>query len=153
MVTSRIEFLKNKAKLLQKAKKKAGKPIQLKTALALIAKTSGYRSWRDLKQTLETNEQFCSPHGSAFWNTWYASYAEARKHLESQGGYLLPYQKQFFICDIHYIENLGIKRTDPDLEKVGTDWVKPLDANAWGRLLKKIRSEHRDRVGRGPQDA
>ena len=138
MVTSRIQFLKDKAKLLQKAKKKAGKPIQLKTALALIAKTSGYDSWRDLKKTLETNEQFCSTQGSAFWNTWYASYADARRHFESHGGFLLPYQKQFFICDIHYIENLGIKRTDPDLEKVGADWVRPLDASAWKRLLKKI---------------
>ena len=147
MAHSRIESLKNKAKLLQKAKKKAGKPIQLKTALALIAKTSGYSSWRDLKQTLETNEQFCFPQGSAFWNTWYASYADARKHLESHGGFLLPYQKQFFICDIHYIENLGIRRTDPDLERVGTDWVKPLDAEAWKRLLKKIKSTRSKNAG------
>ena len=138
MVTSGTQFLKDKAKLLQKAKKKAGKPIQLKTALALIAKTSGYDSWRDLKKTLETNEQFCSPKSSAFWNTWYAAYADARKHLESHGGFLLPYQKQFFICDIHYVENLGIKRNDPDLEKVGADWVRPLDVSAWKRLLKKI---------------
>jgi len=138
MPASRIEALKNKAKLLQKAKKRAGKTIQLKTALAIIAKTSGYESWRDLKKTAEANELFSFPYRSAFWNIWYASYEKARAHLEEHGGFLLPYQKHFFICDIHYIENLGLHPSDPDLEKVGKDWTQPLDGIAWKRLLKKI---------------
>ena len=138
MPTSRLELLKNKAKLLQKAKKRSGKPIQLKTALEILAKTSGYSSWRELKKKLETSELFSSPRGSAFWNIWYSSYEEARRHFENHGGFLLPHEKHFFICDIHYIENLGIKQSDPDLEKVGGDWVKPLDSVAWKRILRKV---------------
>ena len=137
MTASRIQSLKNKAKLLQKAKKKAGKPIRLKTSLAIIAKASGFDSWRDLKAKLGETELF-SPRSSAIWNTWYASYEEARKHLASHGGFLLPYEKQFFICDIHYIERLGIERDDADLAKVGADWTKPQDNSAWRHLLKKI---------------
>ncbi len=138
MPTSRIEFLKNKAKLLQKAKKVSGKAIQLKTALEIIAKTSGFDSWRALKNKLESSDLFMSPRSSAFWHTWSASYSEARKHLENHGGFLLPHEKHFFICDIHYIENLGIKHNDPDLEKVGPDWTNPLDPAAWERILRKI---------------
>lgn len=143
MSSSRITSLKVKAKLLQKAKHKAGKPIQLKTALGLIAKTSGYASWRDLKTALETRAQFRFRGSGAFWNTWYATYEEASQHLAQHGGYLLPDEKHFFICDIHYIEALGIQSTDPDLKKVGTDWTKPKDEGAWERILGKVKSGQR----------
>ena len=138
MPATRIQSLKIKAKLLQKAKKRAGKPVQLKTALAIVAKASGFKSWRELTRTLETSGNFSFPRSTAHWNTWYASYEKARKHLDAYGGYLLPHEKHFFICDAHYIENLGIKSTDTDLKKVGNDWTSPRNAESWERLLKKI---------------
>lgn len=136
---ARIESFKTKAKLLQKAKRRAGKTVQLKTCLEIIAKTAGFGSWRDLKKSVETGgERFTFPTQSAFWNVWYGSYAEARKHLEDHGGFLIPHEKHYFICDVHYIENLGIKRSDPDLEKSGNDWARPADAAAFSRILEKI---------------
>lgn len=140
MPLSALESLKIKAKLLQKAKRKSGQEIPLKDALATIAKASGFSSWQELKDVYEATEHF-SPRGwSAHWKTWYASYEEALKHLNESGGYLLPYQKQFFICDAHYVELLGIAPDDPDLEKIGRNWVEPQDAQAWERVLKKIKS-------------
>lgn len=98
MPATRLQSLKTKAKLLQKAKAKAGKPILLKTALDIIAKTSGFDSWRELKENIEANEVLWSSLGGALWNNWHASYEEAVAML-ADDQFLLPYQKQFFICD------------------------------------------------------
>lgn len=138
MSISRIQTLKNKAKLLQKAKAKAGKPILLKTALNLIAKTSGFANWRELNENLQENEILCSRLTSALWHNWYADYESALVTLKANQ-FLLPYQKHFFICDENYIKELGLSKTDPDLKKVGNNWIAPKDKNAWTRLLQKIR--------------
>lgn len=140
MTPSRLDLLKTKAKLLQKAKKKSGNPVQLKTAFALIAKATGFSSWREFKAAVELGEKFRFPGSSAHWSVWYASYDEARKHLNENGGFLIPCEKHYFVCDIHYIENLGIKASDPDLKAVGHDWVHPADRESWNRLIKKIKS-------------
>ena len=138
MSTSRIDSLKIKAKLLQKAKKRAGKPIALKDAFAILATKSGFTSWREMKATIELHEVLRPPHASALWNTWYGTYEAAKAHLLDQGGFLLPYQKQFFICDENYIQSLGLPLDDPDLAKAGPNWVEPLDMGAWARLLSKL---------------
>jgi hypothetical protein len=78
--------------------------------------------------------------GPSVWNVWYSSYEDAVRDLgQSEGRYLLPYQKQFFICDIHYVNRLNIDVDDADLKLVGNNWVEPKDAAAWDRLLKKMK--------------
>lgn len=137
MAISRLQTLKNKAKLLQKAKAKAGKPILLKTAFNIIAKTSGFKSWRELKENIETNEILWSSLNSTLWHNWLANYDEALEIL-TEDRFLLPHEKHFFICDINYIEALGLTKDDADLKAVGNNWVKPKDWAAWTRLLQKI---------------
>jgi hypothetical protein len=137
---SQIQHLKNKAKLLQKAKAKAGKPIALKDALEIIAKHANFASWRELKKNLDANAILVRHLGPSVWNVWYSSYEDAVRDLgQSEGRYLLPYQKQFFICDIHYVNRLNIDVDDADLKLVGNNWVEPKDAAAWDRLLKKMK--------------
>lgn len=138
MPASRIESLRIKAKLLQKAKLRAGKPFALKDAFALIAKTSGFSSWQAMKATLEGHEALRPAHASALWSVWYNSYDEGKAHLRAHGGFLLPYQNQCFVCDADYIVNLGLRLDDPDLARVGPDWVAPVDQGAWHALLGKI---------------
>ncbi len=138
MPVSRLESLRIKAKLLQKAKQRAGQTFALKDAFALLAHSAGFHSWHDMKSTIETHEALRPAHASALWSVWYASYAVGKAHVDSHGGYLLPHQKQFFVCDAHYINNLGVSLDDPDLAKVGNDWVMPADKSAWDRLLGKI---------------
>lgn len=139
MSSSSLESLKIKAKLLQKAKKKIGQTLQLKDALDKIAQLTGFPNWRELKEVTEETEIFLPSPSSAHWKTWYASYEEAVAHLAKGDGFLLPYRKQFFICDIHWIIELGVAAEDPDLARVGRNWVEPLDRGAWQRLLNKIR--------------
>jgi hypothetical protein len=136
---SRLESLKIKAKLLQKAKKKAGKEIALKDALQQIAQLSGFENWRDLKENFEENQVFEISMSSAHWHVWYASYNEALKHLHETGGFLLPYQKHFFICNEDYIKELGLAMSDNDLLRVGNNWAEPQDKEAWLRLKAKIK--------------
>ena len=72
-----------------------------------------------------------------FRNRWFSSYEAARKSLESEGGFLLPYEKHFFVCEAEVIEAMGLESDDPDWEKIGRDCVKPQDKDAYERLFDK----------------
>jgi hypothetical protein len=140
MPTSSIDSLKIKAKLLQKSKKKKNADFSLKEAYLLIAKTAGYSSWKEMKDTFELADVLNPPRWSALWKIWFSSREEALSHMVS-GSYLLPYRSQFFICDANYLNALGISIDDRDLLKVGNDWSNPNDKEAWKRLLTKIKSQ------------
>lgn len=137
MSYSSIDSLKIKAKLLQKAKKKAGVEFPLKDALATIAKTAGYSSWKEMKDDYELADLLNPPKWSALWKVWFSNKEEALKHL-MPGNYLLPYRNQYFICDLNYLSALGISSDDIDLLKVGKDWSAPLDKEGWKRLKEKL---------------
>jgi hypothetical protein len=139
MTATRVESLRIKAKLLQKAKRRAGKPCALKEAFAIIARHAGYPSWQQMKATIEADEVLRPPHAAAQTNVWFGTYAEGKAHLGSEVGFLLPYQRQFFVCDSDYLATLGLQPDDPDLIAVGNDWVVPADAAAWKRLVGKLR--------------
>ena len=74
----------------------------------------------------------------AFLNRWYTTYESARSSLESEGGYLLPYKDQFFVTVAGAIRELGLDPVDPDWARIGWDWVRPADAQAWERLKGKL---------------
>lgn len=137
MSYSSIESLKIKAKLLQKAKKKVGIQFPLKDALATLAKTAGYASWKEMKDDYELADLLNPPRWSALWKVWFSNKEEALKHLTPES-YLLPYRSQYFICDLNYLSALGISADDSDLLKVGKDWSAPLDKEGWKRLKEKL---------------
>lgn len=134
---ARIQSLKVKAKLLQKAKKRAGLDFALKDAFQLLAQSAGYSGWREYKEALEKHEALRPP--SSMWHTWYSTYEEARNHLVGSGGFLVPFEKHFFIADEHYLAALGLDADDPDVIAVGRDWAKPASPSAWQAVLKKIK--------------
>jgi hypothetical protein len=139
MPESRLQSLKIKAKLLQKAKQRGGQPFALKDAYELLAKQAGHPSWRAMKESLDGEIDLFPQGASAMWKTWYASYAEAKEHLHQvPDAYLLPYRNQFFICEPHYIELLGISLDMPELTLVGRDWAQPKDQAAWQRLRQAL---------------
>lgn len=104
--------------------------IKLKHALAVIALENNFKSWVALK----TQIPFVI---GGYLNSWFANYAEAKTYQEKEGGFLLSYKKQFFICESSYIEHLGFDSHDPDWQKIGFDWENPQDKAAWQRLYKK----------------
>lgn len=77
------------------------------------------------------------PGMDAVLNRWFTNYAEARASLEAEGGYLLPYKRQFFVTLSEGIRDLGLDPDDPDWEQIGWDWVQPKDPEAWQRLKEK----------------
>lgn len=120
--------------------------VQRKHALAVIAQEQGYGSWAELKQALGEEEEaprfdpeaFFTRPVSPFLNRWCSSYEEALKALQAGGGYLFPYRTQFFVCDASFLRALGVDAADPDWERIGRNWVKPLDAAAHVRLEQKL---------------
>jgi len=104
--------------------------IKRKHALAVIALEKGFTSWVDLKCQLPFIR-------GGFLNHWFASYEEAHSYQGVNGGFLLPFKNQFFICETDYINNLGFNANDPDWTLIGYDWAKPRNKEAWERLYKK----------------
>jgi hypothetical protein len=112
------------------------KDIKRKQALAVIATENGFKSWLNLKMQIHFIV-------GGYLNLWFANYEEAKSHLTSVGGFLLPYKNQFFICNSEYIRQIGFDPDDPDWKLIGFDWVAPEDKKAWQRLYKKWSSTRR----------
>ena len=81
-----------------------------------------------------------------FLNRWFSNHDDARSALESEGGFLLPYQSHFFVCKADVIQALGLDPNDPDWKKIEYDCARPGDEAAYERLLEKRESVVRDAV-------
>lgn len=136
---SPIDKLKLKAKILVKAKKRSGISVRLKDALNIVARYLGFRSWRELRRNGMETELYIKATGITS-NLWCKTYSEAQVVQKQYGGFLLPYRKQYFVCSIEYIKELGISPDDLDLVLAGNDWANPKDSDALRRLNKKIKS-------------
>ena len=77
------------------------------------------------------------PNLDVFLNRWFSSYEDAQNSLRSEGGFLLPYKRHFFVCEAEVIRAMGLEPEDPDWEKVGRDCAQPLDRPAYLRLREK----------------
>jgi hypothetical protein len=77
------------------------------------------------------------PSMDVFLSRWFTSYEEARSAREAEGGFLFPYQHHFFVASAAAVRELGLDPDDPDWERIGWDWVRPLDHAAWGRLAER----------------
>ncbi|MEW6736971.1 MAG: hypothetical protein AB1489_37125 [Acidobacteriota bacterium] len=122
--------------------------IRLKHALTVIAIENKYASWPDFKRYLEKREAIRARRNytslyprrcAGFLNEWYTNYEVAYHQQQQIGGYLLPYQDQFFICTRDYIKALGLDPDDLDWQCIGWNWVRPADQEAWQRLNSKLK--------------
>ena len=77
------------------------------------------------------------PRMDAFLNRWFVSYEAARQSLDADGGYLFPHEDQVFVTVAEAIRELGLDPLDSDWERIGRDWVRPRDIEAWERLVQK----------------
>jgi len=72
-----------------------------------------------------------------FLNRWFTTYEAARAALDEEGGFLFPFKHHYFVTGEGGVGELGLDPADPDWERIGWDWVRPLDARAWERLVEK----------------
>jgi hypothetical protein len=127
------------------AVRRAGERWKRKDALAVIAREAGFPSWTSLKaryslgNAADTELLFSRPGTGAFLNRWFRSYAEAKSSLASEGGYLFPYRNQYFVCEDGFVDGLNLEAAPEDWEKIGRNWIEPLDREAWARLYAAFR--------------
>lgn len=76
---------------------------------------------------------------SVYLNRWFSTYEQAREVRAREGGYLFPFRHQFFVTDGGAVREIGLDPEDRDWERIGWDWVRPLDPEAWERLRAKRR--------------
>lgn len=95
-------------------------------------------------QRNDTNELWYSANLDVFLNRWFTDYDEARRTLDAEGGFLLPYRRHFYVCEREAVRALGLDPEDPDWLLVGRDAARPADEQAFGRLREK-----RERAARG----
>ncbi len=123
--------------------------VRRKHALAVIAAERGFSCWAalkaycnpehpDAKTQFDSSKFFSKPRG-AFLNRWFVDYAQAKESLEKEGGYLLPYRDQYFICESGFIEALGLDPNDPDWERIGRNGIEPADQAAWARISASLK--------------
>jgi hypothetical protein len=103
--------------------------LKLKHALAVIAFEKGFRSWEELKLQIGLIK-------GGFLNLWFRNYEEAKAYQNESGGFLLPYKKQFFICNEDYIRGLGLNPEDPAWASIQFDGGKPENMNILRRLCR-----------------
>ena len=121
--------------------------VAIKVLPARFAGERGHRSWIALKAAAcaappveGTSEDGPSMHErglDALLQRWFASYTEARASLDGCSGYLLPFGRQFFVCEAEGARILGLDPDDPDWHRIGRDRVHPLDHAAWRRLCDR----------------
>ncbi len=119
--------------------------LQRKHALTVVALEKGYSSWTELKASFDSSSEISSEllhprRLDVYLNRWFAKYEDAKSSLDDEGGYLLPYRHHFFVCESQYIRDLGLDPEDPDWERIGRDWAKPSDRQAWRRLERKLQA-------------
>lgn len=90
-----------------------------------------------MTNTKEAGPDMYVPRMDAVLNRWFTKYEDARASLEAEGGYLLPFKSQFFLTQSEGIRELGLDPDDPDWERIGWDWVRPKDVEAWERLRER----------------
>ena len=116
--------------------KAACQNLKRKTVLNIIALERGWESWAALAKRYDSRWY---PVGSPFTLNWFSGYQEAQVCQQETSGFLLPYQNQFFVCNHHYIEWLGLSPQDDNWQKINFDAARPLNESALSQLTKQLK--------------
>ncbi len=115
--------------------------LQLKHALAVVARESGFASWTDLKASIEKldfSAFFGGPSIRDSLNSWFSNYEEARAHQIANGGILLPYRNHYFVSSLAILGRLGFEDDHPDWRDIGHDFARPASSEAHARITASL---------------
>lgn len=124
---------------------------QLKHAYWVLAIEHGYSNWNALRTEIIRQECMYSTSCGVYLNVWCASYKEAEDHHQTNGGYLLQYQKHYFIATEEVIHTLGLAHLSKEWKAIGYNWVAPRDKNAWNTLFKEAKKLYLERMKNKPK--
>jgi hypothetical protein len=113
--------------------------------LAILASELGFSSWPHAKAVI-SGAQGVSDYGTLLYpkrccgylNLWYGRYEDAAIGRRASGGYLLAYRRQFMVVQASFIEALGLDSEASEWQRLGFDWVRPLDLRARTRLYGRM---------------
>jgi hypothetical protein len=111
--------------------------IKLKDALLVIALKYGFKSWADLKREVICEDCLYRSSKVGLIYAWFSDYGKAATFHQQHGGYLIRFWKDFAVCGDEYITALSLVEYPDYWTKIGYDWVKPCDLQAWRFLNEK----------------
>jgi hypothetical protein len=118
--------------------------FKLKDALLVIALQNGFKGWPDLKKNV--TQQDClyrSAHVGLIY-AWFSDYEKAVIYHSQNGGFLIKFWKDFAVCGNEYISCLSLSEYPDHWKKIGYNWVKPSDQQAWEFLNQKAIAHYLD---------
>ncbi len=118
--------------------------LKLKHALLVIALENGCNSWTMLRDKIIKEDCLYYGNWSAIMNHWFARYEEAKDFQTANGGYLLQYRKDYFICEEAFIEQLGLSNFKQEWEAIGYDWTNA-DKPEWSVLYAVAKHNYLNR--------
>lgn len=116
---------------------------KLRHALALVARSVGFRSWEQARKVLSGQAHagddmgtfWHAPRCSSLLNHWFANHDEASACLRSAPGHvLLPYRRQFVVVGEPYLRELGLNAALPAEQADGLDLLARYGDGLWQSL-------------------
>lgn len=115
---------------------------QLKHAYWVLAVENNYETWQQYRDAIIREECMYTGSAGAFLNVWFANYDEAKNYQLEKGGYLLPYRKDYFVCNEALIQELGLAEYKKEWEEINYDWAKPKNKKAWTVIYKTAKKNY-----------
>lgn len=105
--------------------------IKLKHAYRILALEYGFESWTELKEAVVDKDCLYRPALVPLVHAWFGDYDQAQAYFSRHGGYLLSFWNDIIVCGSEYIHGLGLGGLDTHWRRIGFDWVRPADKQAW----------------------
>ncbi len=147
-----LDELRTRARVRLNRARREGTAGSLRLADALhdAARAVGFMHWEHARRVLgglavpgeDWGDFWHVPRTGILLNQWFAQHAEAAAALRADtSGYLLPYRRQCFIVQDHFVRELGVDPDDPAWAALGRDLVTGYGTPAWQTLTaQRIRA-------------
>lgn len=151
-MTALLDELKVRARVRLNTARRDGAATDLKLRDCLhdAARAVGFAHWEHARRVLGGEAQPGEDMGT-FWhaprtgillNLWFARYEQALPVLKAdRSAYLLPYRRQCFIVQDHFIRELSVDPNHPAWAQLRHDLMAGYGSAAWGELaMQRLRA-------------
>jgi len=151
-MTAMLTELKTRARLRLNGARREGSAgeLRLRDCLNLAACEVGFVHWEHARQVLgaeagpgeDMGTFWHAPRTGILLNLWFARYEEAQAALQADtGAFLLPYRRQFFLVQDHFVRELGVDPGAAVWDVIGRDLARGYGSAAWETLaLQRLKA-------------